>query len=235
VLIGTDGGTVFGLDARDGQVRFRVKAGLPVVRPAVAAGKRALVMLNRGEHSALYLCDALAPGTTTPAGAIAWTRELILSQPSAPVTARGKAYFTGSRDGRTLAVCLGPRGQVLWEKTITCDARTTRLVPFEGGVLACDARGAAVRLLPDGSTEWVLGATGDELNHAIDPLLRRQALIIPGPVTRVVQPRGGRVVGELSTGARLLDLAADARMNITVLREPGSLETYVPARALAVV
>lgn len=234
-LIGTDGGTLYGLDVSDGQVRFRVKAGLPVVRPAVVAGKRALITLNRGEHSAIYLCDALAPGTTTPAGAIVWTRELILSSPSTPVTARGKAWVSGSRDGRTFVVCLGPRGQVLWEKTIATDARTTRLLAFEGGVIACDARGAAVRLLPDGSAEWVLGSSGDELNHAIEPLLRRRTLIVPGPVTRLVQPRGGRVVGELSTGARMLDLTADAKMTIFVLREPGSIETFVPSRAFAVV
>lgn len=234
-LIGTDGGTLYGLDISDGQVRFRVKAGLPVVRPAVAAGKRAIITLNRGEHSAIYLCDALAPGTTTPAGAIVWTRELILSTPGTPVTARGKSWVSGARDGRTFVVCLGPKGQVLWEKTVACDARTTRLIAFEGGVIACDARGAAVRLLPDGSTEWVLGSSGDELNHAIEPLLRRRTLIVPGPVTRLVQPRGGRVVGELSTGARMLDLTADSKMTITVLREPGSIETFVPSRALAVV
>jgi hypothetical protein len=234
-LMGTDGGTLYGLDISDGQVRFRVKAGLPVVRPAVAAGKRALITLNRGEHSAVYLCDALAPGTSTPAGAIVWTRELILSLPGTPVTVRGKSWVCGSRDGRTLVVCLGPKGQVLWEKSVPCDARTTRLLAFDGGVIACDARGAAARLLPDGSTEWVLGSSGDELNHAIEPLLRRQTLIVPGPVTRLVQPRGGRVVGELSTGARMLDLTADAKMTITVLREPGSLETFVPSRAFAVV
>jgi hypothetical protein len=43
------------------------------------------------------------------------------------------------------------------------------------------------------------------------------------------------VLGELATGARMLDLAVDARMNISVLREPGSLETYAPGTALAVV
>lgn len=235
VLLGTDGGTLYGIDAHDGQVRFRVKAGLPVVRPAVQVGKRALVVLNRGEHSAIYLCDALSSGATTPAGAITWTRELILSMPGTPVASRGKFWVSGSREGRTLVLCLGSKGQVLWEKPIACDTRTTRLLAYEGGVIASDARGAAVRLLPDGATEWVLGSSGDELHQPLAPLVRRKALIVPGPVTRIVQPHGGRVLGELATGARMLDLAVDARMNISVLREPGSLETYAPGTALAVV
>ncbi|MFO0596223.1 MAG: PQQ-binding-like beta-propeller repeat protein [Myxococcaceae bacterium] len=235
ILVGTDGGTLYGIDAADGQIRFRVKAGLPVVRPSVAAGKRAVVTLNRGEHTAIYLCDALAPGTTTPAGAIVWTREFILSGPGLPVHQRGKTFVSGHRDGRTLVVCLSSRGQVLWEKTVPLDARTTRLLAWEGGVLATDARGAATRLLPDGSPEWVLGGASDELLHPIEPLIRRRTLIVPGPLTRLVQPRGGRVVGELATGPRMLDLDADAKMTIYVLREPGSLETFVPSGALAVV
>ncbi len=235
VLVGSDAGTLYGLDSLDGQVRFRVKAGLPVVQPPIGVRNRALVVINRGEHSALYACDALATGGTTPAGAVAWTRELILSMPTRPVAARGRTWLGGARDGRTVIVCLGGRGQVLWEKTLSCDARTLSLLPFDGGVIACDARGAATRLLPDGSVEWVLGSSGDELIHPIAPLLRRRTLLVPGPVTRLVQPGGGRVLAELPTGARMLDLTADAKLTIFVLREPGTLETFVPGTALALV
>ncbi len=235
VLVGTDGGTLYGIDAGDGQVRFRVKAGLPVARAPVAVRNRALVVLNRGEHSAIYLCDALSSGDTTPAGAIVWTRELILSSPCSPVWARGHTWVSGARDGRTVLICLGPRGQVLWEKTIPCDARTVSLLPWEGGVLVADARGAATRVLPDGSAEWVLGSSGDELNRAIPLVVRRRTLVVPGPVTRLVQPRGGRVLAELATGPRMLDLATDAKLTIYVLREPGTLETFVPGAALAIV
>jgi PQQ-like domain len=235
VLVGTDGGTLYGIDTHDGQVRFRVKAGLPVAHAPVGVRHRALVVLNRGEHSAIYLCDALSAGETTPAGAIVWTRELILNTPSVPVSARGRTWLGGARDGRSVVVCLGARGQVLWEKTVQCDARTMRLLPYEGGVIVSDARGAATRVLPDGSAEWVLGSSGDELNRAMSPLLRRGTLVIPGPVTRLVQPIGGRVLAELATGARMLDLAADAKLTIYVLREPGALETFVPGTALAVV
>ena len=65
--------------------------------------------------------------------------------------------------------------------------------------------------------------------------MRRRTLVVPGPVTRLVQPRGGRVLAELATGPRMLDLATDAKLTIYVLREPGTLETFVPGAALAVV
>ena len=140
-----------------------------------------------------------------------------------------------ARAGRTVIVSLGPRGQVRWEKPVPLDARTLRLVPFDGGVIACDARGAATRLLPDGSPDWVLGSSGDELIAPLSPLLRRKTLVLPGPLTRLVDPRSGRVLAELPTGARVLDLAADARLNLYVLREPGTLETFAAASTLSVV
>ena len=81
----------------------------------------------------------------------------------------------------------------------------------------------------------MLGSSGDELNHAIAPFIRRKTLVVPGPVTRLVHPAGGRVLAELPTGARVLDLVGDARLNLYVLREPGTLETFVPGAALSLV
>ncbi len=235
LLIGTDEGTLYGLDAADGTVRFRVKAGLPVVQAPLLVRKRALIVLGRGEHTAIYACEALASGKTTPAGAVAWQRELILSTPGAPVEAKGTIWLGGARDGRTVIVSLNTRGQVRWEKNLNLDARTLRLLPFEGGVIACDARGSVTRLLPDGSPDWVLGSSGDELITPLSPLLRRKTLVVPGPLTRLVDPRSGRVLAELPTGARVMDLAADSRLNLYVLREPGTLETFAAASTFSVV
>lgn len=59
-------------------------------------------------------------------------------------------------------------------------------------------------------------------------------LVVPGPVTRLVQPSGGRVLAELETSGHLLDVAVDSRLNLYVLREPGTLEHWAPAATLAV-
>lgn len=236
VLLATDAGTLYGLDASDGQVRFRVKASLPARgAPVPMGGRQALVVLSRGEHTAVFLCAALSRGDATAAGDVRWTRELVLSAPCPPVTWRNRSWLGGERDGRGVVVALGPRGQVLWERAVPCDARSLRLVPWEGGVVATDAGGGAVRLLPDGAVDWALGASRDQLAHPIAPLLRRRVLVVPGPVTRLVDPREGRVLAEVETGGRMIDLAADPRLTLFVLRETGTLDAWAPSVALAVV
>lgn len=234
VLLGTDGGTLYGLDGATGQPRFQINTNLPVAHPPLAIRHRALVVLNRGDHSAAFLCNAHGDAGSVPAGAIAWTRELVLATPCPPVALRAGLFLGGGRDGRAVVVSLGARGQVLWEREVACDSRTLRLQPHDGGVIATDARGAAARLEADGATAWVLGSAGDELHHPIAPALRRQVLVLPGPVTRLVDPRGGRVLAELETSGHLLDVAVDARLSLYVLREPGTLEHWSPSAALSV-
>ncbi len=197
--------------------------------------RRAVVVLNRGEHTAIYACDALTDARTMQAGAVAWQRELLLANPGPPAESRGRVWLGGARDNEAVIVALTSRGRPVWEKVVPLEPRSLRLLPFEGGVLVTDARGAALRLLPDGAVAWVLGAPGDELLSPIDPALRRRTLVVPGPLTRLVDPLGGRVLAELPTGPRVLDLKADARLNLYLLREPGTLETYAPGAALAVV
>ncbi len=235
VLVGGDDGTLWGLEAADGKVRFRLKASLPVVRAPVIVRNKALVVLNRGEHSILFACHALSKGNQIPAGTMLWTRELLLSTPSAPISAGARTWIGGSRDGQAIIICLSPKGVILWQKTIPCDGRTLSLLPWEDGVLVADARGCATRLLADGTQDWVLGSSGDELNRVIGLSMRRGTLIVPGPVTRLVHPRSGRVVAELDTGPRLLDLASDSSLALYVLKEPGVLDVFAPAKALAIV
>jgi hypothetical protein len=234
VLVGTDGGTLYGLDGRTGQPRFQINTNLPVAHAPLAVRHRAVVVLNRGDHCAVFVCNAHGETGSVPAGAIGWTRELVLSTPCPPAALRTRLFVGGGRDNRAVVVSLGHRGQVLWERDVPCDARTLRLLPAEGGVIATDARGAGARLEADGATAWVLGSVGDELQHPIRPALRRQVLVLPGPVTRLVQPRGGRVLAELETSGHLLDVAVDARLSLYVLREPGVLEHWAPSAALAV-
>jgi hypothetical protein len=159
----------------------------------------------------------------------------VLTAPRAPLFAHGRVFLAGHRDGRAMVVALGPRGQPLWERSVPLDARTTCLLPWDRGVIATDARGAAVRLLPDGQPTWVVGGGGDELSAAIQPALSRHVLVVPGPATRLIDPRTGRVLTELDTGPRVSDLAVDRQLTIFVLKEPGVLEAWRPGAVLAVV
>lgn len=235
VLVATDGGVLFGLDAQSGQVRFTVRSTLPFAGPVVSLGQRAIAVLRRAELTAVYLCQALASGARAPAGTVTWTHEVALSNPGTPVATKGRIFLTGQRDGQSLVVALSTSGHLLWERQTALDPSSQLALAFDGGLVVTDARGNAVRLLPNGETAWVLGSQGDQLSSPIAPVLRRHVLIIPGPTLRLVEPRGGRVLGELDTGPRVVDVAVDRTLAVFVLKEPGLLEAWRPAAVLALV
>lgn len=235
VFLGADSGSLYALDAADGQVRFRVRASLPCAGPSELFGQLVVTALNRGEHTAIFACTPTAKGDATPAGTIRWTKELVLATPSRLAVTRSKLFVAGSREGRAWVVCLSPRGQLLWERSIPCDVRTTTLLPWDGGVVAADARGVCTRLQPDGQVNWVLGGFGDELAHAIPLQHARHVLVVPGPAVRLVHPADGRVLAELPTAPRLTDLAVDKKLNVYAFTEPGTLSVYAPGTALSVV
>jgi hypothetical protein len=235
VLLGTDSGELHGIDLEEGQLRFTVRSLLPCVAPPVPAGRRALVLLNRGEHTTVLLCDALASDLSKPAGATVWARELLLRAPRSLVVAHRRAFVAGEHEGGALIVALAAGGQVLWSRSVPLDARTTNLVPWDRGVIGTDARGAAIRLLPDGKPTWVAGAGSDQLSTPIAPAISRRVLVVPGPATRLIDLATGRVLAELETGPRVIDVAVDRKLSIFVLKEPGLLEAWRPATVLAVV
>lgn len=234
-LLGTDSGTLFGVDLADGQVRFRVQAPLPCVGPPVGLGAAALTVLNRGGSTVVFSCDALAASTERAAGTIGWTRELSLSRVTPLSTSRTQIFLGGERDGRTVVVCLSTAGAPVWERSVPLEADTLSLLAHEKGVIAADARGVTVRLDAHGETLWVLGAEGDRLSRRLPLFSTRGLLVVPGPQLRVVDPTSGQPVAELRVGSRLIDLSVDRRLGLTLLREPGVLEAWAPGPTLAVV
>ena len=196
VLVATDAGVLYGLDGSSGRIRFTVRSSIPFAGPAVRTGRRAIAVLKRTDLTAVYVCEALASGAKAPAGTIAWTRELALSAPSMPVATQGRIFLTGHREGRALVVALSLGGRVLWERPTPLDPHSQLPVAFEGGVVVTDARGHAVRLLPDGQPSWVLGGSGDQLSSPIAPVIRRRVLVVPGPTQRAsLEPAGHRAQG----------------------------------------
>jgi hypothetical protein len=235
VLVATDGGTLYGLDARTGQLRFSARAERPCHGPAVQSGRRAVTLHRRGGHTTVSLCEVLAGEGTDHAGAVAWTRELSLGAQGPPVVSRGRVYVAGDRDGRAVVVALSSRGEVLWERSTPLDATSQLALPFQRGLLLSDGRGAAVRLLPGGETAWALEGSTDQLSAAVRPVLRRGVLVVPGPAVRLVDPAVGRLLAQVETGPRVLDVAVDTRLTLYALREHGVLEAFEPRAVLALV
>jgi hypothetical protein len=151
------------------------------------------------------------------------------------VVCRSRIFVLGHREGQGLVVALSDRGQVLWERSTPLEPRSQVALPFERGLLVTDARGGALRVLPDGQVGWVLGGASDQLSAPVAPQLRRGVLVVPGPTVRLVDPVSGRLLAQVETGPHLSDLAVDAQLTLYALQEPGVLEAFEPAAVLALV
>jgi outer membrane protein assembly factor BamB len=228
VLVATDTGSLLGIDLGNGVTRFRIRASLPFTSPATAAGRRLVAELSRAERTALIAADLST-------GALHWTRELNLEQPSAPIMFRQRTLLAGRRNGKVLLVALSRTGDLLWEKPLPLDGQYLFVLGLLHGALVQDSRGAAVFVSSDGQIDWVLGTAGAELPHAIGPAHARGVLVLPGETVRAVDPRSGRVLAEMKVGPALTALAADRALNLFLLMENGLLRSLKLAAQLSVV
>src|SRR5207237_528356 len=111
VLLATDTGSLLGLDLASGVTRFRIRASLPFTTAPVAAGKRLLALLARGERSALIAADLVT-------GTLQWSKELQFERPAAPVMYRGRVLLAGRRGGKVWLVAFSRGGEQLWERAL---------------------------------------------------------------------------------------------------------------------
>ncbi len=232
VLLATDGGQLLGLDAEGGQVRFRVRAASPCVHAPLVSGHRALAVLNRSEHTTVFLFEALPSTSAAPAGTIVWAKELQLASPAPPAMTKSRVWLAGTREKHAVVAALSATGKLLWERIVPVEARTLRLLPFGTSVIAADSSGAAIRLLPSGEAAWELAGVGDQLAGALPARLTRKLLLLPGPTLRWVDPPSGRIVSELPVGSHVHDVHVDRELGVTVLDR--RLTRYEPRGLLSV-
>lgn len=227
-LLAADSGTLFGLDLHDGQMRFRVQAGLPFACAPVPWGKKLLALLSRGGHSALFVADAHE-------GKLGWTHEMALAAPSRPLALGGRALVAGRQEGQPVLLCLGSKGKQVWERKLPLGPGALGLVAVGRDVVVTDAAGGAVRVNREGQVEWRLGAAGEELTFGVAPRLVRRVLVVPGETVRAVDPHGGQVLAEVRAGAGLSSLEVDAKLNLFLLDEAGTLAAHRLTSHFAVV
>lgn len=234
LIVGADSGELYGVDRADGQVRFKIRGPAPSPWPVAALQRDAVAVMTSSSQTVILRFAALAGGTGH-AGAVAWNRPLPLEQASAPVAARGRLFVAGRAEGRGAVACLSARGEVLWLRSVPLEGATTSLIAWERGVLATDARGGAVRLLPDGDTSWVVGGLEEPLSHRLAPTTSRGVLVVPGVTIRLIDPQSGRVLAATPAEPELTDYAVGRGLTVYSYVEAGALTCYEPARVLAVV
>ncbi|MGZ3456989.1 MAG: outer membrane protein assembly factor BamB family protein, partial [Archangium sp.] len=227
-LLATDSGYLYGLDLADGQVRFRVSASLPFLGPPVPWGRRFVAALGQGSHFALLLADAHT-------GEAAWTYEMSLSLPSAPLPSGKRVYIAGELEGEGVLLCLDANGQMRWQRALHLGPGPFALARLPGAVLVASALGAAARMSDEGEVDWRVGAAGEQLTRALQPVLSRGVVLVPGERVRAVDPDSGDVLAEVRAGAGLMALQADSQLNLYFLDELGTLSAYRLGSHFAVV
>ncbi|WNG47994.1 PQQ-binding-like beta-propeller repeat protein [Archangium minus] len=227
-LLATDSGYLYGLDLTDGQVRFRVSATLPFLGPPVPWGRRFVATLGQGSHFALLLSDAHT-------GESAWTFEMSLALPSVPLPSGKRLYIAGELEGEGVLLCIDSSGQTRWQRVLHLGPGPFALARLPGAVLVTSALGAAARLNEDGEVDWRVGAAGEQLSRALQPIISRGVVLVPGERVRAVDPHSGHVLAEVRAGAGLMAMQADAQLNLYFLDELGTLSAYRLGSHFAVV
>lgn len=227
-VVTTDSGNLFGLDVHDGQLRYRVRAGVPFLGPAVAWGRKLCGWLGRRDRLGLLRLDVHS-------GKVEWTVELPFARPTAPLPVGIRLYVAGEHDGEGAIACVSARGELVWRRALHLGEGPYRLSAVGGAVAVCSQTGATTLIDADGEVRWHLGAAGEPLASAIAPCLSRQVLIVPGAQVRAVDPERGEVLAEVDAGATLCDLAVDRRLNLYLLDEGGDLRAYQLRTQLGVV
>jgi outer membrane protein assembly factor BamB len=227
-LLGTDSGYLYGLDLSDGQVRFRMSASLPFLGPPVPWGRRFVALLGEGSHAALLVADAHS-------GEAAWTYEMDLALPAAPLPGGKRLYVAGESEGEGVLICLDTSGQTRWQRALHLGPAPYTLARQPGGVLVTSLLGSAVRLDEEGEVLWRVGAAGEPLARALPPVTARGVVLLPGERVRAVEPAGGHVLAEVLAGPGLVALLADSQLTLFFLGELGTLSAYRLGTHFAVV
>jgi len=236
VLAATDGGILYGLDLVDGQVRYRMRALLPFVRPPVPWGRRVLCSTGRREAGALFALDAHRgplPSASGVRGPL-WTYESDGALLSLPVALPNRVFVAAARGAGAALVCLSGRGQRLWEQALP-DAGEHGLLTLGHSVIAVSRRGAAAAFDADGTPLWRVAGATEAIARTLAPQRSRGLVLLPGATVRAVNPQSGEVVGEVDAGAGLVDLAVDGRLNLYLLDDDGALRAFRLGTHLSVV
>lgn len=227
-VVTTDSGYLYGLDLKTGLVRYRVRTALPFLGAVRTWGRRTLAVLGRGERAAILATDAHT-------GEASWVAELQLARPSLPLPHARRVYVAGLTGETPTLMALNEKGVTVWEQPLPLGLGPFSVMALGAAVLVTDATGAAVRISPRGEVEWALGPAGEELACAPSPQLSRGVLLIPGETVRAVEPRTGQVLAQVRGGPGLCALAADAKLNLYLLEENGTLTAHRLTTHLAVV
>jgi hypothetical protein len=154
---------------------------------------------------------------------------------SVPLASHARVLVTTSQGDEGKLISLTSKGERAWERALQLGPGPFALLALDRATLVVSRSGGAVCVESDGRIAWRVGAAGDPLSGTVEPRRSRGLLWIAGQMVRAVDPATGAVVGEVSAGPGLCSLALDARLNLYLLGDEGTLRAYRLGTHLSVV
>ena len=228
LVVGTDTGLLYGLDAA-GRLAWRLRAPGPVLRRPVAAAGRCLALSASDAGGTALL--ALDPAT----GERLWEAPLDASGPGTVLPWSGAVAIAGAVGGEPIATRIARGGAPDWTVSPALSGPTTAAVA--GALLVVrDALGALAALDRGGSVRWTRPAPVGALPPRATPplVVRGMVLSAGGDAVQALEARTGELLGTFPAAApaRLL---ADARLAAAALDADGLATGWRLATHLSVV
>jgi outer membrane protein assembly factor BamB len=201
VVIGTDAGLLYGLDAA-GKLAWRLHAPGPVLRPPLAAAGACCVLSGSGSGAALL---ALDPAT----GARRWEAVVDASGGAALVPWGPGVAVAGTEAGDPIVTALGREGAAAWTVAPPLSGAVSAVAA--GAVLVVrDAAGALAALGRDGGVRWSRPApsAGRPSRATLPAVVRGTVLAAVDDTLQAVDARTGDLVGAIACAAPLRVAAA---------------------------
>jgi outer membrane protein assembly factor BamB len=228
LVIGTDAGLLYGLDAA-GRLVWRVRAPGPVLRRPVATAGLCLSLAESDAGGTALL--AVHPSS----GERLWEAPLDASGAASVVPWGGRVAIAGAVAGDPLVIAVTRSGTPVWTVApslagaVTAAAAASLLVVRDGA-------GALAALDRDGGVRWSRPApTGAAPPRATAPLVvRGTVLAAGGDAVQALDARTGELLGTLPTAAPSR-LVADARLSLAALDADGLATGWRLATHLSVV
>lgn len=229
VFAAADTGVLYGLDARTGEVAFRVRPGVSAEGPLCALGS-ALAFVGRGSDGALWLV-----GLDARTGQTQFKAALPLDEAPELMPFARKWVAVGARGDAPVVLGFGRSGRLAFDLELDTQGGAPAAAR-QGKALFLSLRDGSIHAVaPSGARLWSLGSAGAELAHPLRPLVRRDVLLAPADRIRALSPETGSVLSELPQTPGLVGLAAGPGLEVFTADDMGVVTCLRLATHLSVV
>ncbi len=206
VLIGSDAGFLYGVEAATGRTAWRLRLPGPLAAAPAPFAESCLALCATELGGSLIAVD---PST----GRRRFETPLDVTPTSAAVPFAGMVAIAGVVAGDPVVTALAPTGELSWEDAPPLGPGPLALAPLASGLLAKTPSGACVALGRGGETIWSrLRATPHPPPASVVPVIGRGVALVAGEHVDALDAATGKLLAQLPISAPVR-LVADPALN----------------------